>query len=179
MKIKSEYDKQAEKFLQDTGTTIKAEYQGHRKYFPGDGCQRAVYEITLEREGHAPYSFSFGQSLSDSYSWSRGQEAIFSRRCCSEPHGIKNINKLRDSGESFWFKGWNYQAKPVKAAPSAYDVLACIEKSEPMTFEEFCDNYGYNSDSIADEKTYKAVLDQQIHINRIFADCMDELQEIN
>ena len=41
--------------------------------------------------------------------------------------------------------------------PSAYDVLACIsgDTNTPDTFKEFCDEYGYDSDSIRAEAMWK------------------------
>lgn len=63
--------------------------------------------------------------------------------------------------------------------PSAYDVLACLTKSEPGTFEEFCAEYGYDNDSIAALTTYKAVVKEWQKVRRIWGDCLEELQEIN
>lgn len=42
--------------------------------------------------------------------------------------------------------------------PTAYDVLACLEKSDPGTFEEFCSEYGYSDDSIKATKLYGSVV---------------------
>lgn len=43
-------------------------------------------------------------------------------------------------------------------APSAYDILACLDThADGYTFEDFCLNYGYDTDSITAEKTFKAV----------------------
>lgn len=41
--------------------------------------------------------------------------------------------------------------------PTLYDVLACLQKYEVGTFENFCDEFGYDLDSISAKKTYKAV----------------------
>lgn len=41
--------------------------------------------------------------------------------------------------------------------PTNYDILACLTKYNPSTFENFCSEYGYNTDSRQALKTYKAV----------------------
>ena len=64
--------------------------------------------------------------------------------------------------------------------PTAYDLLACVTKSDPGTFEDFCGEYGYDTDSRSAEKTYKSVRRDWHRIERFFsAEQIDELQEIN
>ena len=65
-----------------------------------------------------------------------------------------------------------------ETAPTMYDVLACLQKYEIGTFQDFCSDFGYNDDSIRAYKTYKAVLKEYNAVNRLFGDVMDELQEI-
>ena len=62
--------------------------------------------------------------------------------------------------------------------PTMYDVLACLQKYEIGTFQDFCSDFGYNDDSIRAYKTYKAVLKEYNAVNRLFGDVLDELQEI-
>jgi hypothetical protein len=54
--------------------------------------------------------------------------------------------------------------------PTMYDVLACLTKHDPETFEDFCDNYGYDNDSRAAEKTYKAVCKEFKNMQRLFTE---------
>jgi len=63
--------------------------------------------------------------------------------------------------------------------PTAYDILSCLTKYEPGTFENFCSDYGYNSDSRAAEKIYKAVKKEFAGVERVFGDVLEQLQEIN
>lgn len=63
--------------------------------------------------------------------------------------------------------------------PTMYDVLACLTKSDPGTFEDFCDEFGYDTDSRRAERTYKAVCKEYAAVERLFGDVMDELYEIN
>lgn len=63
--------------------------------------------------------------------------------------------------------------------PTMYDVLACLTKYDPGTFENFCSDFGYNTDSRSAERTYKAVCKEWQAVERLFGDILDELQEIS
>jgi hypothetical protein len=65
--------------------------------------------------------------------------------------------------------------------PGMYDVLTCLTKYDPETFEDFCYNYGYDIDSRKAEKTYEAVCKEWNAVNRLFpeSEVMEELREIN
>ena len=58
----SEYEKQAQDFLESTGTELTVEYSHYSKYFPSDEEPRAVFEFTLCRAGKE-YVGTFGQSI--------------------------------------------------------------------------------------------------------------------
>ena len=62
--------------------------------------------------------------------------------------------------------------------PTMYDVLTCLTKYDPETFENFCDEYGYDQDSRSAERTYKAVVKEWQNVERLFGDILDELCEI-
>lgn len=62
--------------------------------------------------------------------------------------------------------------------PTMYDILTCLTKYNPETFENFCSEYGYNTDSINAQKTYKAVKREFNGVNRLFNDILEQLQEI-
>ena len=64
--------------------------------------------------------------------------------------------------------------------PTSYDVLASVTKYEVGTFDDFCSEYGYDTDSRKALKTYKAVLREWKNIEKLFtAEQIEELQEIN
>ena len=67
-----------------------------------------------------------------------------------------------------------------RKAPTAYDVLACIQKYDPGSFENFCGDFGYDTDSRKAEKTYRTVREEYLQVSRLFSDAeLIELQEIN
>lgn len=71
-------------------------------------------------------------------------------------------------------------AKKKAAVPSVYDVLACLTKCDPGTFEDFCADYGYDEDSRTAERIYFAVQKEYAQLARLFtAEQMEELAEIN
>jgi len=80
-----------------------------------------------------------------------------------QPHGLKYKVTLSrgDKGVNYQevsFPFWNSQkAKEEGEEPTPYDVLACVSSDIycPDTFEEFCSEYGYDTDSRKAEATFK------------------------
>lgn len=63
--------------------------------------------------------------------------------------------------------------------PTPYDVLACIEKRNPGSLQDFCSEFGYNIDSKKDEKVYKACVNEWQNIRTLFTpEEIEKLQEI-
>ena len=62
--------------------------------------------------------------------------------------------------------------------PTMYDILSCLTKYDPETFENFCAEFGYDINKRISKKTYKAVCKEFAAVKRLFGDIMDELQEI-
>lgn len=156
----TDYEKQAEDFLKSCNATLTTEKLGTFPYFDDEETPRDVYLITIVREGKDPWKFRFGQSLRHSQS---GWE--------------KEYQKLQQMGEPLYKilkakKGW-------VQSPSAYTVLASIEKYDVGTFEDFCSNFGYDMDSRKAEKTYFAVQKEASECQRVFGDVIEQLQEIN
>lgn len=63
-------------------------------------------------------------------------------------------------------------------SPSLYSVLACLTKYDPGTFEDFCGDFGYDTDSLSALRTFKAVTKEWKAVENVFGDVIDELQEI-
>lgn len=133
---KSEYEIQADKFMQDTGSKMIVGSPDYGK-MPNwdDKDDRHIFPITFVRKVDGKtrqFSLKFGQSIAD---------------------GDKK--------------------------PTHYDVLACLQKSNPGSFEDFCGDFGYNTDSRKAERTYNAVCSEWNSVDKLWHDVLDKLQEIN
>lgn len=63
-------------------------------------------------------------------------------------------------------------------APTAYSVLAGVTKDAPESFEFFCADFGYDTDSISAKSTWKACLKEWDHVKRFFTEAeLDFLRE--
>ena len=64
--------------------------------------------------------------------------------------------------------------------PTLYDVLTCLQKYDVETFEDFCNDNGFDNDSRMAEKTYKAVVKEFQAMQRLFnSEELEVLQMIN
>ena len=66
--------------------------------------------------------------------------------------------------------------------PDSYDILACLQKYEVGDLKDFCDDFGYDTDSIKAiyyNKMYKAVAKEWSNVQIIWTDAeINQLQEI-
>ena len=89
---------------------------------------------------------------------------------------IFNIT-LKRNGKQYTFN-FGQSIMAGSQEPTMYDILTCLEKYESIDFADFCGNYGYDEDSRKAYKIYLAVKKEYNAVNRLFNDCMEELQEI-
>ena len=166
---KSGYDIQAEKFLDKTKTEFKTVFLKHDKYFDDDKETRDIYEITLKR-GEREYKFKFGQSITNS-----GRYSIFTGNSVIKTNDNNERNRLKQKyslGEG--------KINEEQEEPSPYDVLCCLTKYEPGTFENFCSDFGYDTDSRKAEKIYKSVVEEYNNLKVLYSDKeLEEMSEIN
>lgn len=85
--------------------------------------------------------------------------------------------RLKRNGKTYTFNFGQSIAKGGEE-PDIYDVLACLTKSDPGSLEDFCSEYGYDSDSIKANITYTAVCREWKAIDRLFSDIIEGLREI-
>jgi len=161
-----DYEKQAQNFLEKTGTEIKIEYIKTGKYFEDDKYPRDIYGVILSKGGRE-FRFTFGNSLikSGRY-WKEGDY----RR------GILTSEKPRVSSLD-WVKNKNF------AAPNPYDILATMTKYDPGTFAEFCRDFGYDDNPLSDyhkiKRIYEAAKDEYNNLEKLYNDSeMELLREI-
>jgi hypothetical protein len=89
------------------------------------------------------------------------------------PEGASLLRGLRG------FEYGGYFIQQVRKTPSLYDILSCLTSYDPGSFSDFCDDYGYDTDSRKAHKLWEAVHEEYSNVSRIFAGHMDELAEIN
>jgi len=148
-----EYDKQAMDWLEATDSTLEITFSYTGRYFPDDKEDRDIYEVSLRHGQGIAYTFRFGQSIAHSHPKSPRWKWMSPRE----------RSKLLDQ----------------RRQPSAYSILACLDGYSPGTFEEFCANFGYDTDSRRSEKTWKACVDQYLNlVNRYSPDELAALSEI-
>lgn len=152
----NEYIKQATDFLQKTHAKMKIEYVGlavNKEWKEKE--KRCLYEITLTSP-RGSMTFDFWDSI-------RNTEIR------TMPFDAYNVQANKELA-----------AKKKAAVPSVYDVLACLQKYDPGTFEDFCSDYGYDEDSRTAERIYFAVQKEYTQLARLFTpEQMEELAEIN
>lgn len=96
-------------------------------------------------------------------------------------HGDEyKITLKRKGGRSILFRFWNSKTDADRGLePRAYDFLTCITKNDPDTFENFCSEFGYDTDSRRAETTYKAVKKEWEKVSKFFSPAeIEALQEI-
>lgn len=161
-----DYDKQAADFMEKTGLQITKQYAGHRPYFDDEKEFRAVWVITMTLRGRS-YSFNFGQSIVDSYTC---KDSRYMYQKSNVP--IQKVSNVRGYKEALERGGGEFQLYKLvqsQTPPTDYDILASIEKNDPGTFDDFCSNYGYDTDSRKAEKVYFAVQKQASEVRMLFS----------
>lgn len=183
----SEYTEQAEKFLTDHNLTFRAVYIGEDcPAFCEDAAKGDILEpgtfprknhihgshwrITISGEKRGHITVDFWDSYNDA-----------SVRHYRKTGDIRYSDIARGLGLKPGAGMWEIRRKyPKDPRPTAYDMLDCITRYEPGTFEDFCSDYGYDSDSRRAETVYQAVVKEWRMVSRFFtAEELAEIQEIN
>ncbi len=181
----NEYIKQADEFLKLTGTKIQSVLIYNGKYFDGDTLNRDVYSVNITRK-HAHINFKFGQSINDSEKFelltgkAKGRFLDAKGLFFDDPKQSIHVSELiKSSGQSI-NKGWTQHVKyHPGVTPSNYTILSALTKYDPGTFENFCSEFGYDTDSKKAEKTYNAVVEEWKNVQTIWSEEeIEELQEI-
>ena len=84
--------------------------------------------------------------------------------------------KIKRENKSFSFNfGQSIYATSKGEKPTNYDILACLQKYDVGSFDDFCSEFGLKS-----EKTYNAVCKEYDNVCKIWSEEEIELlQEIN
>ena len=94
--------------------------------------------------------------------------------------------KIERDGETYTYDFCDSLDNTEKGKrPDEYDVLACLEKYPVGSFQDFCDEFGYDAwDYDADDvnagsmEIYRAVKKEAAGVERVFGEYRDEFAEI-
>ena len=171
------YEQQANDVANEMGLTLTSRYLGHMKHFENDEQERAVFECTIEKNDES-YTFNFGQSVVESYSIRKGNYGRKKLSMFDVPFKTKEYFKQALLEEvKVWTTGNEYLISLQKTKPSMYDILTCLQKYEVGDIEEFCQDFGYDSDSITANAVHKKVADEYRNMCRLFT--QEELEKLS
>lgn len=121
------------------------------------------YRCTISGANRGHVSFDFWNSYAD-------EEQNF-----VNGKGMRFVSKYKEH----WDMIDKYKGKGLSQV-RAYDLLACITKSDPGDFEEFCRDFGYDTDSRKALTVYEAVCKEWRKVQRFFRpEEIEALQEIS
>lgn len=168
---KTKYDVQAEKFVKNADFHFVKEYTGHRLYFDGDKERRATFKITVfsNTDKAKSFSYDFGNSVAESFK-ARNREGV---------HFMQNAKSFASYETSELHKR---DIVEVKTPPSDYSLLSCMasDSYQSDTFEDWCDDFGYDTDSRKALDTFLKCQIISADINRFFTETeLEQLCEIN
>jgi hypothetical protein len=178
MKTTTDYQQNAKDFLKRLNIEFKCEFVKHDFHFPGDKEKRDIYKITLTRGGRIA-AFEFGNSIANSgFYYTKGRRIIEIDRKHLDKTPGQLVAMIRNQDFDFNNNGKSDKIH-IPTQPTEYNLLACLQKYDVGTFEDFCNEFGYDTDSRTAEKTYDDVKEEYLKVCSIFSpDEMNELQEI-
>ena len=170
----SQYEVDANQFLEDTQTELSIVYLYTGKYFADDTEDRDVYQFTLTN-ARGSYSAKFGDSLNNT----KYNQFTTGKKTCDykQDWDFCKANKIHVSASG-------YIMKRKRKEPTSYDILACMDTYCPDTFDEFCDEYGYSDQPLKEHDKVMSIFltckEQKRGLERIFTnEQLEQLAEIN
>lgn len=178
------YEGRVDAYLAEIGVEFKAEFLGYGKHFADDTDSRDRYRATFKRE-RSEFSVDFGQSTAHSQpspEFKQSWREVYHHT----PEDLQKAMTLPSGSKHPLSRDLALVAKrlrvcvPDPKAPTAYDVLACIEKcAPPPTFEEWAEEMGMDPDSRKGERVFRAVVEEWLKVSRFFsAEELGRLQEL-
>jgi hypothetical protein len=197
-----QYQKQAKEFLIATNTTLTVEKADPQKvaiWAMGEkpDHKHINYTVTLKNSKHT-YTFDYWGSIADYEKIELAKEAkergIHSAhyyeiiKWCNE-QASQTVPTVLKSGHTtglnnerlarVWL-GNVVETVEILITPTAYDILSSMSPMYEDNFKDWCDSLGYDTDSIQAEKIYKACLEQDHNLRRLFThEDLEQLAEIN
>ena len=168
----NEYLEQAKNFLNKANAKCEIVYGGiSRNENWKEKEKRNWYDVTITTP-RGKMTFTFWDSIHNTKISTMTFEEYAKKKL--------KYNRIEDMSYGEKVKAKNDLARlKADAVPNEYDVLACLEKYDPGTFEDFCSEFGYDEDSRTAERVYIAVIKEYKDLTRIFTEeQMEELCEI-
>lgn len=167
-----EYQKQAIEFLKEANATLNIRFVGLSTNKNWEEKERRnLYEITLTTP-KGSMIFDFWDSIYNTEISTMDIEEYAKKRFHCEYKYLTFDDSLICRVE--------FSENKKLARPSEYDILSCLSKYDPGTFEDFCAEYGYCADSIRALNIYRDVQKEYSQLVRIFTpEQMEMLAEIN
>ena len=156
----NDYEKQAKDFLKKTGITFSKRYVGlSRNTMWKEKDLRPLYEITLTSY-KGEYQFDFWDCISNAEILQMSEDDLAVRlfKTHYEDLDVGRRNRIRNKLEQM----------KAEATITEYDVLAAVVKDDPGTFSDFCDEYGYDEESISAFHIYQAVCKEWQGLCKVF-----------
>lgn len=167
----NEYVKQAKDFLNKANAKCEIVYGGiSRNETWKETAKRNWYDVTITTP-RGKMSYVFWDSIRNTEISQMTLEEYITK--------ILKYNRIEDAGNEQFKARKELKKLKAEAVPNEYDVLACLEKYDVGTFEDFCSELGYDEDSRTAERIYIAVIKEYKDLTRIFTEKqMEELNEI-
>jgi len=140
-------------WLEQTNSRLLITFDRTAPFFDDDNQKRDVYSVELSRGGRT-YTLPFGQSVVKSAQWRWESDWA--------------TTKYEFGGRRPTYGDFKLNAD--RCQPSAASVLLCLQTRSPGTFEEFCGEYGYDTDSRRAEKTWLACVEQYLALNDMYSE---------
>ena len=142
--------------------------------------RKELRELHRIERGKRVWEFEFGNSIKDSEF-----VAVYGKTKYPIPENLRG----KSNSEITLYVKCNLQSDfghtkrdviILPVAPSEYSILSCLTKYDPGIFENFCSEFGYDTDSKNAERTYNAVVKEWQSVCRMWTDEeIEQLQEIN
>ena len=167
----NEYLEQAKNFLNKANATCKIEFGGvSRNENWKEKEKRNWYDVTLTTP-KGTMSFVFWDSIHNTEISMMTLEQYVEKKLRRSFNDMSYTEKKKADAKLKELK--------EEAVPNVYDVLACLQKYDVGTFEDFCYEFGYDEDSRTAERIYISVVKEYKELSRIFTEeQMEELCEI-
>ena len=159
------YNKEAQSFLDTNSITVSIQYTGFRKYFADDKEERDTYNITFKRNDKT-YSFDYGDSIVNS----------IVRKYNTYLDYVYAYNKDAKNKRFYDRKFITWKLSPsnfalVKKWPDLYSLLCGIasDSYDTGTLKDFCDSFWYDTDSRKSFDLYIKLQEANEKIKRFFS----------